>query len=167
MIRRPSKFLREIAAQMLVGFCTESTKGACQDTPPLPPTTSLQEDPSPQWYHGRSEDWSTTDEEKPQLSSKSPSPDNDRDPWAINSRKRWTHPQPTGGPEHPSIFKKTRPNSQGIWGSTTIVASLQHTKCGWPLVGSPHSKSNPSQSTYSPAKNTHKHTCILLLLANK
>jgi hypothetical protein len=26
MIRRPSKFLREIAAQMLVGFCTESTR---------------------------------------------------------------------------------------------------------------------------------------------
>jgi hypothetical protein len=23
---------------MLVGFCTESTKGHCQDTPPLPPS---------------------------------------------------------------------------------------------------------------------------------
>jgi hypothetical protein len=75
MIKRPSKFLREIAAQMLVAFCTESTKGTCQDTPPLPPTTSLQEDPSPQIYRGRSEGWSTTDEEKHQLSSRSPSPD--------------------------------------------------------------------------------------------
>jgi hypothetical protein len=28
---------------MLVGFCTESTKGTRQDTPPLPPTTSLHE----------------------------------------------------------------------------------------------------------------------------
>jgi hypothetical protein len=75
MFRRPSKFLREIGAQMLVGFCTESVKGARQNTPPLPSTTSLQEDPSPQLYRGRSEGWSTTDEEKPQLSSRSPSPD--------------------------------------------------------------------------------------------
>jgi hypothetical protein len=57
-----------------------------------------------------------------------------KDPWAINSRKRWTYPQPTGGPDHPWIFKKTRPHSQAIRGSTTIIASLQHTKCGKALI---------------------------------
>jgi hypothetical protein len=60
---------------MLVGFCTESTKGTCQDTPPLPPTTSLQEDPSPQLYRGRYDGRSTIDEENPQLSSGGLSPD--------------------------------------------------------------------------------------------
>lgn len=64
-------------AQVMESLDTESWKGTRQDTPPpLPtPTTSLQEDPSPQLYRGRSEGWSTTDEEKPQLSSRSPSPD--------------------------------------------------------------------------------------------
>jgi hypothetical protein len=33
------------------------------------------------------------------------------------------------------IVKKTRPHSQGIQGSTTIVASTQHTKCGKVLTG--------------------------------
>jgi hypothetical protein len=94
IIRRPSKFLREIAAQMLVGFGTESTKGPCQDTPSLPPTTSLQEDPSPQLYSGRYEDWSTTGEEKTQLSSGNPSPD-----YSVGDQLE--DPQPTGGPEHP------------------------------------------------------------------
>ena len=85
MIRRPSKFLREIWAQMVVDFGTESVEGARQDTPPLPSTTSLQEDPSPQLYRGRSEGWSTTDEEKPQLSSRSPSPD-----YTVGTRGRST-----------------------------------------------------------------------------
>jgi hypothetical protein len=132
MIRRPSKFHREIAAQMLVGFCTESTKGTCQDTPPLPPTTSLQEyvpvPPTITWeIRGLiNHSW-----RKASACFKKSVPDYTVGiPWVINWRKRWTHPQPTGGPEHPWTFKKTRPCSQGIRGSTTIVASTQHIKCG-------------------------------------
>jgi hypothetical protein len=113
MIRRSSKFLREIAAHMLVSFFTEFTKGSCPDAPTLPPTTSFQEDPSPQLYRGRSENWSTTDEEKSQLSSRSPSPDYTvGDPYAINSKEinpsttyRWTKP-PLNLQKDPSLLPR-------------------------------------------------------------
>jgi hypothetical protein len=83
MFTRP-KHLREIGAQMQVGF-TESSKGSSHDTPTLPPTTNLQEDPSPQLYRGKSKGRSTTDEEKPQFSSRSSSPD-----YALGIRGRST-----------------------------------------------------------------------------
>jgi hypothetical protein len=49
MFRRTSKFLQEIAAQMLVGFCTKYMKGPSLDNPPLPPAPNLQKDKTIPW----------------------------------------------------------------------------------------------------------------------
>jgi hypothetical protein len=146
MIRRPSKFLREIGAQMLVCFCTESVKGARQDTPPLPSTTSLQEDPSPQLYRGRSEGWSTTDEEKPQLSSRSPSPD-----YTVGTRGRSTRGR--DGPIHNLLEdhnihgSSRRPVATSRGSEDQPPSSPRRSKpsVARPLLGSPHSKSHPNR----------------------
>jgi hypothetical protein len=130
MWRWLSNFLREIGAQMLVEFCIESTKGSCNNIPPLPPTTN-QQDLSPQLlvYRGRSEGRSTTHEKlKASVLFKKPVPRLYRgNTWAIDPRKRRrAYPQPTGGPGLPWIFKKSCPRSQRIQWPTTTVASPQH-----------------------------------------
>jgi hypothetical protein len=129
---------------MLVGFCTESVKGACQDTPPLPSTTSLQEDPSLQLYRGRSEGWSTTDE-KPQLSSRSPSPD-----YTVGTRGRSTRGR--DGPIHNLLEDhnihgssiRQVPTPRGSEDRSPSLPRRSKPSVARPLLGSPHSKSHPN-----------------------
>jgi hypothetical protein len=145
MIRRPFKFLREIAAQMLVGFCAESTKGTRQDTPPLSPTTSLQEDLSPRLLRGRSEGWTTADEEKPHLFSRSPSPD-----YAVGDQlEEEMNPSTTYWRTITSLDLQEDPFplSRDPWVDYHHRLDVAHQMWQGPLVGSPHSKSNSSQDT--------------------
>jgi hypothetical protein len=115
-------------------------------------TTSLQEDPSPQLYLGRSEDWSTTDEEKPQLSSRSPSH------YTMGIRRQSTQGRDEpihnlledqnilGSSRRPAPLKEIRR-------STTIIASSQHIKS---------SKAPTGQSTLK-IQSQSDNTCLFLL----
>jgi hypothetical protein len=156
---------------MLVGFCIESVKGTHEDTPPLPPTTSLQEDPSPQLYRGRSEGSSTTDEEKPQLSSRSPSPD-----YTVGTRGRSTPWR--DGPIHnlledhnilgslrrpfptPKGFE-VRPPSSPRRSTPSVVRPL--------LQGSPHSKYHPSPvyPNFNHRNYTKRRSFLFVVAASK
>jgi hypothetical protein len=61
---------------------------------------------------------------------RSPSPN-----YTVGIRGRSTLERGNGPIHNPWIFKKTRPLSQMIRGSTIFVASLQHTKCGKATTG--------------------------------
>jgi hypothetical protein len=124
---------------MLVGFCTESSKGPCQDTPPLLHTTIFKKTHLPNNHKWR-KSLAFFKKHVHQLYR--------GDPWVIDSRKRWAYRQPTGEPDvdHPWIFKKACPHSHGIRGATNIV-STHHVRATRPRLDSPHSKSYPSQSS--------------------
>jgi hypothetical protein len=102
MFRRPSKVLREIKVEMLVGFYTNLRI--------VPVRILLACRLQPVFKNTRLPNYTVGDPkvDQPQMKKKSlsflqeaPPPLLYRgDPWAVDRRKRWTYPQPTGGPHH-------------------------------------------------------------------